>query len=325
MNRDISLISCAGSLPENQLSVSCENTSLNVFSAGNLPPIGYRKLWRLNKKENITRLIKNSLVTALQQVNMSVKDLDSIIVNLVWPGNILYEEVILLAKELNISCPIIPVSLGTAGGMTALELGRNQFANKNCNYVAVIAACNYAHWFSQDDPVRNLLSDGAACAILSRDPGMSLFHSHTIQTYNYEPLQLDTHSEYVKYTLEAGEFIFNHLPDTIYNCCYQLCRDAGKEISDIRYFHIYDPTHWVREVSANALKVNRGKIVTIFDKYGSLGPAQNLFALMELSEQAYVNENDLVVLFGFGPAATATSILLSWSNIPFSIQKDKID
>ncbi|KGA32102.1 3-oxoacyl-[acyl-carrier-protein] synthase III C-terminal domain-containing protein [Pectobacterium brasiliense] len=325
MNRDISLISCAGSLPENQLSISCEKIPSNVFSAGNLPPSGHRQLWRLNKKENITRLIENSLVTALQQINMNVKELDSIIVNLVWPGNILYEEIILLARALNISCPVIPVSLGTAGGMTALELGWNQFASKNCNNVAVIAACNYAHWFSPDDPVRSLLSDGAACAILSREPGMHLVHSHTIQTYNYAPLQFDVHGEYIKYTKESGEFIFKHLPETIYDCCYQLCREAGKEISDIRYFHIYDPTHWVREVSENALKVDGGKIFTIFDKYGSLGPAQNLFALMELGSKEYISENDLVVLFGFGPSATATSILLRWSNIPFSIQNVQVD
>ncbi|RXK34035.1 hypothetical protein BBD39_06620 [Arsenophonus endosymbiont of Bemisia tabaci Asia II 3] len=63
----------------------------------------------------------NCLSKALNQVNMSINQLDCIIINLVWPGNIRYEEVIAIVRQLNIVCPVMPVNLGASGGMTSLE------------------------------------------------------------------------------------------------------------------------------------------------------------------------------------------------------------
>lgn len=201
--------------------------------------------------------------------------------------------------------------------MTALELGWNQFSNPACKLVAVLAACNYAHWFTSEDPVSSLLSDGAACLLLSYGSGISLIHSKTIQTYDYGRLIfMDNH---VETTMELDRTIFSKLPTTIFNSCYQLCRDAGKDINDIRYFHIYDPIYWVSEVSAKILQVSQDKILTIFDKYGSLGPAQNFFALIELNACSDIFSDDLFILLGFGPFATSTSFLLSWKKIPTAI------
>ncbi|MFW0002584.1 MAG: hypothetical protein AB8V21_05505 [Arsenophonus endosymbiont of Dermacentor nuttalli] len=98
-----------------------------------------------------------------------------------------------------------------------------------------------------------------------------------------------------------------------------MCRDSGKDINGIRYFHIYDPISWVREISTKVLQVSKDKILIIFDKYGSLGPSQNFFALIELNEGLDLVTSDLIILFGFGPAATSISFLLSCREIAHSI------
>ncbi|WP_369406973.1 3-oxoacyl-[acyl-carrier-protein] synthase III C-terminal domain-containing protein [Arsenophonus endosymbiont of Aleurodicus floccissimus] len=90
-------------------------------------------------------------------------------------------------------------------------------------------------------------------------------------------------------------------------------------MSDIRYFYIYDPTSWVTEVAAKVLQVSENKILTLFDKYGSLGLAQNFFALIELNTSSDLFPDDLIILFGFGPLSTSTSFLLSWRKIPTAI------
>lgn len=160
----------------------------------------------------------NCLSKAQDQVSMNINQLDCIIVNLVWTGSILYEEVIAIVRQLNIVYPVIPVNLGTSGGITALELGWSQFSNAKYRQVAVLAACNYTHWFSAKDPVSFLLSDGASCAILDYDSGISLVHSKTIQTYDYNPLIfIDNHIESIK---GSGRSIFSKLPKAIFNSCY---------------------------------------------------------------------------------------------------------
>lgn len=317
MINNVSLISCAGALPNQQLNILRENNKKTIFSTNDDYLPDKRSLWRLDEKGAVTKLMVNCLSKALDLVNMNINQLDCIIINLVWPGNILYEEVIAIVRQLNIVCPVIPVNLGTSGGMTALELGWSQFSNAKCRQVAVLAACNYAHWFSAEDPVSSLLSDGAACAILGYDSGISLVHSKTIQTYDYDPLIfIDNHVEYIN---ESGRSIFSKLPKTIFNSCDQICRDVGKDISDIRYFHIYDPTSWVAEVAAKVFQVSEDKILTLFEKYGSLGPAQNFFALIELNTSSDLFPDDLIILFGFGPSSTSTSFLLSWRKIPTAI------
>ncbi|RXK34034.1 hypothetical protein BBD39_06615 [Arsenophonus endosymbiont of Bemisia tabaci Asia II 3] len=98
-----------------------------------------------------------------------------------------------------------------------------------------------------------------------------------------------------------------------------MCRDVGKDISDIRYFHIYDPMSWVAKAAAKVLQISEDKVLTLFDKYGGLRPAQNFFALIELNTSSDLFPDDLIILFGFGPSSTSTSFLLSWREIPTAI------
>ncbi|PAV02715.1 hypothetical protein CBG25_09270 [Arsenophonus sp. ENCA] len=94
MINNISLISCAGALPNQQQNILRENNKKTIFSTNDNYLPGKRSLWRLDEKDAVTKLMVNCLFKALDQVNMNINQLDCIIINLVWPGNILYEEVI---------------------------------------------------------------------------------------------------------------------------------------------------------------------------------------------------------------------------------------
>ncbi|HGJ5875414.1 MAG TPA: hypothetical protein ACHBX0_02140 [Arsenophonus sp.] len=88
--------------------------------------------------------------------------------------------------------------------------------------------------------------------------------------------------------------IFAKFPKIIFSSCYQLGHDSGKDINDICYFHIYDPISWVREISTKVLQISKDKILIVFDKYGSLEPSQNFFALIELNGLDLVT-GDLII------------------------------
>lgn len=316
----VDIISCAGVLPDNTIIITPDKDILTVFSTGILSD-GPRHIWRAQHQQQISLLMKTSLLNALQQVGMQVNQLDYVIVSLVWPATLLDEEVSALVRETQLRCPVVPVSSGTAGGLTALELAAGLISQGNYRNIAVIAACSYAHWFRPDDPATSLLSDGAACMILASASGSEIISSHTISTHDYAPLvagQING-ARYVSYPPESGQFIAEHYPETAARCCRSLCEKAAISLADIDAFHIYDPTNWVASASATALGVDRRRIFSIFQQYGSLGPAQNYFGFMTLINHRSLSDGDRVILLGFGPAATATAVLLKVKKVPVSI------
>ncbi|OTA15063.1 3-oxoacyl-ACP synthase [Xenorhabdus vietnamensis] len=321
MDNNISIIAAAGILPTGKIIINPEDNICNEFSAPDRQKISKsRFLWRLNNKEELIELMKVSLLAAIKQVRMDVLDIDYLIISQVWPDSILCDEGGQLSRALKLSCPVVSVNAGTNGGVIALELATAKLLNAEFHNIAVITGCNYSHWFSKSDPARTLLSDGAACLIISRKQGVKVTGFHTLNTAHYDILKFNEVSEsYVCYKPEGGKYIFNNLKETIYQCCSKVCQSNGIGLNDISAFYVYDPTEWVAGITAEALGVEKDKIVSIFHKYGSLGPAQSFFGFMEIQNNKNLTDFDWVIVMGFSPSSTATAVLLQWQNIPCSV------
>jgi 3-oxoacyl-[acyl-carrier-protein] synthase III len=321
MRRDISIISAAAILPPKKIIINADDNVHTEFSKPGQQQLSQsRALWRLNQKEELIELMKASLLTALKQAQLDISDINYLILSQVWPDNILGNEAGQLTRELNLSCPIIPINVGTSGGVTALELATAMFSNAEFQNIAVIAGCNYFHWFSENDPARTLLSDGAASLILSREKGTTITACHTLNTSHYDILNFNEAPErYVYYRPRGGEYIFNNFKETIYQCCNKVCKSKGINLNKISAFYIYDPSEWVADSAAEALGVEREKMVSIFHKYGSLGPAQCFLGFIEMQDNKKLTNSDWIIIMGFGPSFTATAVLLQWNNIPYGV------
>ncbi|PHM45782.1 3-oxoacyl-ACP synthase [Xenorhabdus mauleonii] len=318
MNNGISIISAAGILPTGKIIIHPEENINNEFSApGKQKASRPRTIWRLNNKDELIELIKVSLLEAVKQVQMDISDIDYLILSQVWFDNILGDESGQLARELKLSCPVVPINVGTSGGITSLELASSLFINPKFQNIAVIAGCNYSHWFSESDPARTLLSDGAACLMLSRKQGVTVAGCQTVSTAHYDVLQFNREPvPHVRYKPQSGDYIFNNLQETTYRCCNEVCQANGINLNDVSAFYIYDPTEWAAGHSAEALGVEKDKVISIFHKYGSLGPAQSLFGFMEIQHNKNLTDSDWVVVMGIGPSFTATAALFKWQHIP---------
>ncbi|MDE1492083.1 3-oxoacyl-[acyl-carrier-protein] synthase III C-terminal domain-containing protein [Xenorhabdus bovienii] len=321
MRNNISIISAAGILPPEKIIIHPEDNIRNEFSApGEQQLSRSRTLWRLEHKKDLIELMKVSLLAAVKQVQMDIPDIDYLILSQVWSDNILGDEAGRLARELKLSCPVVSVNVGTSGGATGLEIATAMFANSEFHNIAVIAGCNYSHWFSMSDPARTLLSDGAACLVLSRKQGMTVTGCHTLSTAHYDVLQFNEVPErYVYYKPKGGEYIFNNMKETIYQCCNKVCQSNGISLNEVSAFYVYDPSDWVASAAAEALGVGKDKIISIFHKYGSLGPAQSFFGFMEMQDNKNLTNSDWVIVMGLGPSTTATAVLFRWQHISCNV------
>ncbi|MCC8365900.1 hypothetical protein J8V57_06340 [Xenorhabdus sp. PB61.4] len=321
MRNAISVVSAAGILPIKKIIIHPENDTHNAFSVPDKKQLSRtRVLWRSRHKKDLLGLMKESLLAAVKQIQKNILDIDYLILSQVWSDNILSDEAGKLARELNLSCPVVVINVGTSGGVTALELATAMLTNSAFNNIAVIAGCNYSHWFSKNDPARSLLSDGAACLILSREQGATIDGFHTLSTAHYDVLEFNEVPErYVCYKPKGGEYIFNHLKETIYQCCSKVCESNGITLNEVKAFYIYDPVEWVANSAAEALGVEKEKVISIFHKYGSLGPSMSFFGFMEIKNYKRLADFDWVIIMGFSPSSTATACLLQWKDIPCNI------
>lgn len=319
----VSILSCAGTLPADGISIDIKNNEDTVFSHGH-SHLQERRIWRLKDKCNISKLMISSLLTSLQLADLVKEQLDYVIISLVWPENILEPEILQLSSEAGLECPVVSLNSGTNGGANAVEFASGLLANPEYRYVAVISACCYSFWFRPEDPSRSLLSDGAACMIVGKDPGIELINCYTSSTHEYSALQFhdETHKSSISYSAEAGDFIIKNLPDTIAKNMKTTCQQAGISPSDIRALHVYDPIHWVSNLVSRTLSLDKERFINLFQYYGSLGPAQNFFGLIHMLKNSTLSPGDYIALAGFGPAATTTTVLMRFREIPYSIEHD---
>lgn len=321
------ILSAAGVLPENRIDIKHNDETASELNANfHRFETGTRHIWRLPDKRDIRVLLDESLHDAMEYAQLSVDDIDFLLLSQVWLDNIMGQESALLANRMGLSCPTLGISAGTAGGCMAMEIASSLILSNKYQRIAVVAGCNYGHFFQGSDPTRQLLSDGAASMIIDREGGPEIIASHSVSTAGYRGLEridnITNDSEmYFRSALGSGEYIFNNISNTIVDCCTKVCHGAGLLLSDIDIFYIYDPVHWLHETAAKALNVDTKKIFSTFSRYGSLGPALNTFALIDMAKHLPLRSGQHVLTMGFGPAATATASLLRWHELPCRVRQ----
>lgn len=273
-------------------------------------------IWRVEKTSEIVTLMKKSLLAATEQCGMAYEEIDYILISQVWGEHLLYPEPFMLSRALSLSCPVVSVNSGTSGGTTALEIADALLAKPEHSNIAIIAGCTYAHRFRHDDPNKSLLSDGVACAIIGKEKGIKIRSTFTVNTSDYGSLLFDNEDGSINYPHDSALYLRKQMGNTIEQVRKGIYE---KTQTGVDIFHAYDPVDWIYHIMTEKLDIPRDKVVKIYDKYGSLGPAQNFFGLIEaLSNPAYSSAKTLL-LIGFGPAATATGVMLELAKIPHSI------
>ncbi|NMN90411.1 3-oxoacyl-[acyl-carrier-protein] synthase III len=321
------ILSAAGVLPEKRIDIKHQEEIATELNANVYPfETGTRHIWRLNDKRDMGILLEDSLRDAMTYARLSVDDIDFLILGQVWPDNIMGQESGLLTNRMGLQCPSIGINAGTGGGCMAMEMAGSLILSENYQRIAVVTGCNYGHFFQENDPTRQLLSDGAASMIIGHGNGPEIIASYSVSTAHYQALEYvdgtpDNNVSYIRTPSGSGDYIFRHMPKTIFDCCAGVCRSADLQLSDIDAFYIYDPVHWVHQAAVKALQIDSKKIFSSFLCYGSLGPTLNTVALIDMAKHFRLRDGQWVLTMGFGPTATATACLLRWHDFPCRIRQ----
>ncbi|RLM18420.1 hypothetical protein BIY29_18330 [Brenneria alni] len=321
------ILSAAGVLPEKRIDIKHHDELATEFSTNVYQfEAGTRHIWPLDDKRDIDILLDESFRDAIEYARLSVDDIDFLILSQSWPNDILTLESGLLANRVGLKCPSIGINVGTGGGCTAMEIARSLILSERYQRIAIVTGCNYRHFFQENEPAKQLLSDGAASMIIGRGNGPEIIASYSVSTSDYQALEYvdgtqDNNISYIRTAPGSGDYILNHMPKTIVDCCTGVCRSADLQLSDIDAFYIYEPVHWVHQIAAKALQIDSKKIFSTFSRYGSLGAALNTVALIDMAKHFHLRDGQLVITMGFGATSTATACLLRWHDFPCRISQ----
>ncbi|EHD19954.1 MULTISPECIES: 3-oxoacyl-ACP synthase III family protein [Brenneria] len=325
MPQSPSILSAAGVLPEKRIDIKHHDETATQLNANFYQfETGTPHLWHLNDKRDIDILLEDSLRDAIEYARLSVDDIDFLILSQVWSDNIMGQESGLLANRMGLKCPSIGINAGTGGGCMAMEIAGSLILSENYQRIAVVTGCNYTHFFHENDPTKQLLSDGAASMIIGQGNGPEIIASYSVSTAGYRALEYvdgtpDNNVSYIRTPSGSGDYILSHMPETIVDCCTGVCRSADLQLSDIDAYYIYDPVHWMHKAAAKALQIDSKKIFSTFSRYGSLGAALNTVALIDMAKHFRLRDGQIVIAMGFGVTATATACLLRWHDFPCQV------
>ncbi|QTF09649.1 hypothetical protein HC231_18275 [Brenneria izadpanahii] len=321
------ILSASGVLPDKRIDIKHHDELTTEFSTNVVQfEADTRHIWPLDDKRDIDILLDDSFLAAMEYAQLSVDDIDFLILSQSWPDNILGQESGLLAKRIGVKCPSIGINVGTGGGCTAMEIANSLILSGRYQRIAIVTGCNYRHFFQENEPAKQLLSDGAASMIIGQGNGPEIIASYSVSTAHYQPLEYvdgtsDNNVSHIRFPPGSGGYIFDHLPETIIDCCTGVCRSADFQLSDIDAFYVFEPVHWIHEVAAKALQIDSKKIFSTFSRYGSLGAALNTVALIDMAKHFCLRDGQLVITMGFGATSTATACLLRWHDFPCRIHQ----
>ncbi len=269
------------------------------------------------------RAAKDALVAA----KLAPNDVDLLIVSSFLPEQIGFGNAAFIARELGLksgawnldaTCGSTPVALETACALVKSGAYRN---------VLVVISCTYSRFFDADDTLSWFFSDGAGAFVVSvLKENQGILGTKTINTcvlcdQFFFKVKEDERGN-VKLRMQVAKGTNKVLNETatelLRTCCKGAAAAAGVTLDEIDFFIFNTPTAWFSNFCIRALGINPERTINTYPLYANIGPALTVVNLYHAAEMGKIQENDLVLMYGFGAASSASANVMRWGNVALS-------
>jgi 3-oxoacyl-[acyl-carrier-protein] synthase-3 len=98
-------------------------------------------------------------------------------------------------------------------------------------------------------------------------------------------------------------------------CCEGAVAASGVTLQDIDFFVFNTPTAWFASFCTRVLGIDPERTINVYPLYANIGSALALANLYHAAKQGKIRENDLVLVYGFGAASSASACVMRWGNV----------
>jgi acyl carrier protein len=103
--------------------------------------------------------------------------------------------------------------------------------------------------------------------------------------------------------------------DCVRTCCEGAVAAAGVTFEQIDFFAFNTPTAWYASVCARALGIDPERTINLYPRYANIGPVFPIANLYHAARVGKIRENDLVLVYTNGAAATAAAMVMRWGDV----------
>jgi 3-oxoacyl-(acyl-carrier-protein) synthase III len=278
---------------------------------------------RLVKEETTTSMSANAALQALRQSNMSVQDIDLIIVATIsadanMPSTACQVQDIIgavnaVAFDLAAACSGFLFALNTAYAYLKSGL------YKNALVIGAETLSKIVNW--EDRSTCVLFGDGAGAVIATAaEEGMYNMLQYTdgskgnVLTYKNPPVHniLVQNKLVLEYIAMEGQEVFKFAVTKVPESIQALLEKEYVSTEDIKYFVLHQANKRIIQSVAKRLHVSEEKFPINMNKYGNTSAASIPILLDEMNEQGMLHKGDKIILSGFGGGLSWGVSLLQW-------------
>ncbi len=210
-------------------------------------------------------------------------------------------------------CMCLDILAGCSGFINALDIAKIYIETKRIKKVLVIGADLLSQIIDKNDlGTVALLSDGAGAMLIeSCKEKKKYFSNIKAQEDQKDILTYEIGKNKGKIYMNGKEVYKYAVTNTVENI-KEILLKSGENIENIKYIIPHQSNMKIMKAIANRLDININKLYINIENVGNTFCASIPIAMAEMKEKGLLQENDKIILLGYGGGLNTGSILLEY-------------
>ncbi|MFQ4144474.1 3-oxoacyl-[acyl-carrier-protein] synthase III C-terminal domain-containing protein [Chlorogloeopsis sp. ULAP02] len=277
----------------------------------------------LNLQESPLTLEYRAAQEAIQTAELTPKDVELMIVTSFYPGQIGPGNACYLAHQLGLCCPAWNLESTCSSALIALQNAHALLQTTAYQNVLVVVSHVGSQNVDEEDTLSWSMGDGAGAFIVDTlKPNQGILGTKIVPTtatcgaYCYE-LIINSQGKPQIFTRtgENASSLAETAVDFVRTCCEGAVAAAGVSLEQIDFFAFNTPTAWYNRVCTRALGIDWERTINLYPYYANIGPVSVIANLYHAAKVGKIRENDLVLVYTNGAAATAAATVMRWGDV----------
>ena len=264
-----------------------------------------------NNESSVDMAYQASL-DAIKKSNISLEDIDMIVVATTTPERVFPSSAVLLQNRLNIKeCFAFDVNAACTGFIYALDIADKYIRNNSVSNVLVVGAekmSSIVDWNDRNTCV--LFGDGAGSVILSRSDSAGIISTTIGSNGSYKDL-LTVHpdSDFIEM---KGNDVFKIAVNTMGKLAKETLSSNNLSIDQIDWLIPHQANSRIINAIAKKLSLSDDKIIMTVGNHGNTSAASIPLAMDYAHDNGTLKQDDMILLEAFGAGFTWGSTLLKF-------------
>ncbi|HEF8774572.1 TPA: 3-oxoacyl-ACP synthase [Providencia stuartii] len=280
----------------------------------------------VDPNESSVSLGMKAATDVLQAAAISASEIDGLIATTMFADRVGIGDAGYLANELGIRGGAFNVEATCAGSMAALLTACALVKSGQKNRVLVVATAFFSRAIDDDDIALRFYGDASAAFIVGPvEDGFGLLGSDSLHlgstcgTWFLDTVE-DKHfplKQRIRVRADASvthvlrKTSESHLRYTVDGAL----RKAELTVDDVQCVAANAPTAWHAEFSANALGIDKEKVINTFPSTAYTGPVVMPFNLYTAVVQQRIKPGEIIMLYAYGAHSEASAAVFRWPNV----------